>query len=178
MTTGPEMLRRLEAAGAHARLAGNPTRLVVGPERAISPQLRAELQQAAVRRELVQLLLQQVWATDPPSLPWQMRPGEDPRPDLPGSALWGQLLRLAAGDADDPAGTYGRLKAARACGALLERRGNGWKLSPTIDPSEQDSVWATEADWQADAKKWLRPRAQEIAALLRQLPPPEEAAGG
>ena len=178
MSDAIEMLRRLEAAGAHARLAGNPTRLVVGPERAISPQLRAELQQAAVRRELVQLLLQQVWATDPPSLPWQMSPGEDPRPDLPGSALWGQLLRLAAGDADDPAGTYGRLKAARACGVLLERRGNGWKLSPTIDPTERLSVWADRDAWDRDAERWLRPHSRRILKLLRQLPPPGGAAGG
>ncbi len=178
MTTGPEMLRRLEAAGAYARLAGNPTRLVVGPERAISPQLRAELQQAAVRRELVQHLLQQVWATDPPSLRWPMRPGEDPRPDLPGSALWGQLLRLAAGDADDPTGTYGRLKACRACGGVLEWRGDRWRLAPTIDPSEQMSVWADGAAWDRDAERWLRPHSRQILELLRQLPPPEEVAGG
>ena len=178
MSNAIEVLQRLQAAGAHARLAGNPTRLVVGPEEAISPELRAELQQAAVRRELVQLLLQQVWAADPPSMPWHTRPGDDPRPDLPRSDLWSVLLRLAAGDASDPAGTYGRLKAARACGAVLQWHGDRWRLAATIDPREQDSVWATEADWQVDAEKWLRPRAQEIAALLRRLRPPGQTAGG
>lgn len=112
------------------------------------------------------------WSADPAAMPWHTPPGEDPRPDLPDSDLWARLLLLASGDASDPHSTYGRLLGARACGAVLERRGKGWKLAPTLDPSERLSVWADEPAWQADAERWLRPRAAEITALLAQLPPP------
>ncbi len=115
------------------------------------------------------------WTVDPPDelAPWPRPLGDDPRPDLEGSALWSRLLQLAAGDADDPGGVYGRLLGARACGAILERQGKGWRLAPTLDPGERLSVWANRADWEADAEKWLKPRAAEIVALLRQLPAPD-----
>ncbi|MDA8330731.1 MAG: hypothetical protein M0027_05905 [Candidatus Dormibacteraeota bacterium] len=116
------------------------------------------------------------WQADPPEVAatWPRPLAEDPRPDLEGSALWSRLLLLASGDADDPRGVYGRLLGARACGGRLERRADRWRLAPTIDPTERLSVWATEADWQADAERWLRPHAQEIVVLLRQLPGPAE----
>ena len=155
----------------------------VGVSRAAVALLPAQLRRqiVAYEPELRALVMrrERIWSASPPELvPWNTRPGQDPRPDLPGSDLWSDLLRLAAGDADDPAGTYGRLKAARACGAVLQWHGDRWRLAPTIDPHEQDSVWSTEADWQADARKWLRPRAQEIVALLRQLRPPGQTAVG
>ncbi|MHB1523020.1 MAG: hypothetical protein ACYCS9_05835 [Candidatus Dormibacteria bacterium] len=106
------------------------------------------------------------WVTTPDRMPWHLRPGQDPRPDLPGSELWSRLLLLASGDADDPSGLYGRLLAARACGAVLEQRGNRWKLAPTIDPTEQVSVWQDQAAWDADAAKWLRPRSRGITRRL------------
>ena len=172
-----ELLERLAALGVMPRLHPDGS-VGLAPAGRTPPGLLAEAK--ARKLELADLLerRERTWTQDPARMPWHTRPGEDPRPDLDGSERWQALLLLASGDASDPHGTYGRLLAARACGAVLERRGSSWKLSPTVDPTEQLSVWATEADWQADARKWLRPRAQEIAALLRQLPPPEEAAGG
>jgi hypothetical protein len=82
---------------------------------------------------------------------------------------------LASSDATDPYGVYGRLLAARACGAILEWRGNRWKLAPTVDPTERLSVWQDQAAWDRDAERWLRPRSREIAALRRQLPVPAGA---
>ncbi len=154
----------------------------VGLSRAAVALIPAELRRQIVAHEPELHALigarARTWSADPPAMAWLTRPGEDPRPDLDGSERWQALLLLASGDASDPHGTYGRLLAARACGAVLERRDGRWKLIPIIDPSERLSVWADEAAWQADAEKWLRPRAQEIAALLGQLPPPDEVAGG
>ena len=115
-----------------------------------------------------------VWQADPSDLAWPSPVGEDPRADLPGGELWTALFRLAAGDADDPGGTYGRLLGARACGALLERRAGRWKLAPTIDPTERLSVWADRESWDRDAESWLKPRSREILLMLAQLPPPDE----
>ncbi len=172
MTSPAELLEELERLGVEAVPTDHGT-LRVRPTDRIPEPLLAKLR--LHRDELLALLqTQRTWSADPPAMPWHTRPGQDPRPDLPGSALWSQLLLLASGDADDPHGTYGRLLGARACGGLLERRGSSWKLSPTIDPTEQLSVWADRAAWEADAERWLKPRAQEVTRLLRQLPGPAE----
>jgi hypothetical protein len=168
-----ELLEELQHLGVEAFPTDHGT-LKVRPADRIPQQLLAELR--LHRDELLALLqTQRAWSADPPQLfrSRRARVDEDPRPDLPGSELWARLLQLAAGDARDPAGTYGRLLGARACGAVLERRGDRWRLAPTLDPREQDSVWADRAAWEADAERWLRPRAQEVTRLLRQLPPPE-----
>lgn len=117
--------------------------------------------------------------------PWQTaseptppRPGlvgEDPRRDLPGSELWAALLQLASADAGDPLGVYGRLHAARCCGAVLESRSGRWKLAPTIDPTERLSVWESREAWGRDAANWLLPRSRHIVKLLAQLPSPSES---
>lgn len=134
-------------------------------------------QRQARRSDPAPIAVPPAWQADPPQLvSGRASVDEDPRPDLPGSELWSELLRLASGDADDPAGTFGRLKACRACGGLLEWRGISWKLSPTIDPAEQLSIWADGAAWEADAERWLRPRSREIIALLAKLPDGESEA--
>ncbi len=163
-----QLLDALEAQGVRVSLIkGGRVGVYPWPP----PDLAAEL---APRVAEVAALLERrdrTWTADPPAMPWGSQVGEDPRPDLPGSALWARLLQLASGDAADPYGVYGRLLGARACGAVLERRGRSWKLTPTVDPSERLSVWADQAAWDADAERWLRPRAAEITALLRHLPP-------
>lgn len=135
--------------------------------------LRQEI--LAHKAELLGLLERQArtWQDDASDLIWPSVTGEDPRPDLPGTELWAHLLQLAAGDANDPAGTYGRLLGCRSCGGILERRNGGWRLAPFLDPSERLSVWADRSDWDADAGRWLRPKSAEIVALLRRLPPPD-----
>lgn len=55
MTSPADLLRRVEAVGVHVRLEGNPPRLVVGPERLLTPALKAELM-AADRQALVAVL--------------------------------------------------------------------------------------------------------------------------
>ncbi len=142
--------------------------------------LKADLAKADRRpdRRTRPIPVPETWQADPPSMPWHTRPGEDPRPDLPGTDLWAGLLQLSARDADDPRGVYGRLLGARACGAVLARRGNRWVLAPTMDPAERVSIWATRADWERDAERWLRPKSREIVALLGQLPPRDEGAQG
>jgi hypothetical protein len=161
-----ELLAELRSLQVEASL--NPEgRLKLCPASRVPEALLAELK--AHRDEVVELLAQgpapsEPWRADPPDVLW---------PDLPGSALWARLLGLAAGDADDPQGTYGRLLGARACGAVLERRGGRWRLAPVLDPTERVSVWATKADWDADAERWLRPKSREIVSLLGQLPAPE-----
>lgn len=172
MITATELFRRLEAAGVHARLEANPLRLMVGPESAISPELRAELEGDAARAGLIQLLRERTWQAGAPGRTYGLPVGVDPRPDLLGSDLWASLLRLAGGDAADFGGVYGRLHGARCCGAVLESRSGRWKLAPTIDLSERLSVWASRESWDADAERWLKPRSREIVELLRQLPPP------
>jgi hypothetical protein len=170
-----ELLAELRSLQVEASL--NPEgRLKLCPASRVPEALLAELK--AHRDEVVELLAQgpapsEPWRADPPDVLWPSQVGQDPRPDLPGSALWARLLGLAAGDADDPQGTYGRLLGARACGAVLERRGGRWRLAPVLDPTERVSVWATKADWDADAERWLRPRAREIVSLLGQLPKDE-----
>ena len=171
------ILQRLGELGVTVRLA-SPGTIGLAPGGRTPPDLREEI--LAHKPELLALLerRERTWTQDPARMPWHTRPGEDPRPDLDGSERWQALLLLASGDASDPHGTYGRLLAARACGAVVERRDGRWKLIPIIDPSERLSVWADEAAWQADVERWLRPSAREIVGLLRQLPPPEEAASG
>lgn len=105
-------------------------------------------------------------------------PGEDPRPDLPGTELWALLLQFASDDACDPQGVYGRLLGARACGAVLERSKGRWTLAPTIDPRERLSVWADRESWDRDAESWLTPTSRAIVTLLGRLPVPEEAGRG
>jgi hypothetical protein len=114
------------------------------------------------------------WRADPASVRWLSPLGEDPRPDLPGGDTWTRLLQLASGDADDPQGTYGRLLAARACGALLEVRRGHWTIRPTLDPTERLSVWATVEDFNRDVATRIGPRSREILDLLHQLPVPVE----
>ena len=170
MTSPAELLDELHRLGVEAVPTDHGT-LKVRPADRIPEQLLAALR--LHRDELLELVQARTWQAQPDALLWRTRPGQDPRPDLPGSELWARLLLLASGDADDPSGVYGRLLACRACGGLLEWRGKGWRLAPTLDPREQVSVWAIEADWQADAERWLRPRSRGIMARLRQLPGPE-----
>lgn len=94
---------------------------------------------------------------------------EDSRPDLPRSAEWVRLLSLAASDAEDPSGLYGRLVTFRACGGYLDFRGGRWRLVATIDPTLRSSTWASEAEWKADRDRWLLPYEGEIAELLLQI---------
>ena len=175
--TPESLLERLSAVGVTVRLS-RPGRIALAPVARIPDELRAEV--VAHKGELAELVERQArtWEADPSTMPWHTRPGEDPRPDLPGTDLWAALLQLAAGDADDPRGVYGRLLGARACGAVLEWRSGRWKLAPTMDPAERVSTWATRADWERDADRWLRPKSREIVALLGQLPPSDEGAQG
>ncbi|MDA8394215.1 MAG: hypothetical protein M0T72_03065 [Candidatus Dormibacteraeota bacterium] len=131
---------------------------------------------ARLRELMAQRGRESTWTADPPAVSWHTPPGEDPRTDLPGSDLWARLLLLAAGDADDSSGVYGRLLGARACGAVLQWRAGRWRLAPTLDASERLSVWADREAWDADARRWLKPRAQELVALLAQLPAPDAEA--
>jgi hypothetical protein len=167
------ILERLEALGVSVSLTGDcehPLRLA--PADRIPLELRPEV--VAHKAELAELVARQagVWQADPSALAWPSNVGEDPRPDLAGSELWTALLQLASGDADDPQGTYGRLKAARACGAVLELRAGRWKLAPTIDPTERLSTWQDRETWDRDAATWLKPKSGEIVDLLRRLPVP------
>jgi len=170
-----ELLAELRSLQVEASL--NPEgRLKLCPASRVPEALLAELK--AHRDEVVELLAQgpapsEPWRAGPPGALWPSRVGQDPRPDLPGGELWTSLLQLASGDADDPHGVYGRLLGARACGAVLERRGGRWRLAPVLDPTERLSVWATKADWDADAERWLRPKSREIVALLGRLPQDE-----
>jgi hypothetical protein len=176
VSAAAELLAELRSLQVEASL--NPEgRLKLRPASRVPEALLAELR--AHRDELVELVAQvparsEPWQADPPAMPWHTQPGEDPRPDLPDSALWTRLLQLASGDADDPHGVYGRLLGARACGAVLERRGGRWRLAPTIDPTERLSVWQTRSDWDRDVETWLKPKSRELAALLAQLPVPVE----
>lgn len=174
MSAATELLAELAARGARLSLREDGV-LLAGPPKLVPPELARRL--LAHQGELVELVARHagVWQADPPDVLWPSQVGADPRPDLPGGELWTALLQLAAGDADDPQGCYGRLLGARACGAVLERRAGRWRLAPTIDPSERLSVWATRADWDADAERWLRPRAREITVLLARLPQDEGA---
>ena len=166
------ILERLAQLGVVACPAAGGM-IALAPGGRIPAGLRQEI--LAHKRELLALLEGQArtWTADPPAMPWHTRPGEDPRPDLPGTELWAHLLQLAAGDANDPAGTYGRLLGARACGGRLERRSGRWKLAPTIDPRERLSTWQDRESWDRDAARWLKPRSREIVALLAKLPLPE-----
>lgn len=170
-----ELLERLAAAGVTVELRADPAHPIwLGPVSRIPSELRPEV--VASKSELAALLAQRqerTWQADPSAMPWPSAVGEDPRPDLEGSELWARLLLAASGDASDPHGTYGRLLACRACGGRLEWRGGRWRLAPTIDATERVSVWADRAAWEADAERWLRPRAREITRLLAQLPPPD-----
>lgn len=181
MTRAAELLEELHHLGVGVTLtpAG---KVHVEPEGLVPDPLWPELR--AHRDELAELLTQPprselplFWRADPASLTWPSPAGEDPRPDLPGSDLWERLLHLPL-DADDPQGVYGRLLAARACGAVLDLRAGRWKLAPTLDPTERVSVWATRADWDRDAATWLQPKCREIVTLLGRLPIPEEARRG
>lgn len=175
MSRAAELLEALRLVGATAELTVEG-KVSIGPADLVPAGLMTELK--ANRDALAAELAQQrgsvsgAWRADPASLAWPSQVGEDPRPDLPGSELWGTLLTLAAGDWDDPRGTYGRVLGARACGALLERQAGRWKLAPVIDPSERLSVWQDRESWDRDAATWLGPRTKEITALLRQLPAP------
>lgn len=173
-----ELLERLAAAGVTVELRADPEHPIwLGPVSRIPSELRPEV--VASKSELAALLAERqerAWVADPPAMPWHTRPGEDPRPDLEAdSGLWSELLQLAAGDADDPAGTFGRLLGCRACGGRLERRSGRWRLAPVLDPGERLSVWDSREAWDRDAAKWLKPRSREIVRLLRQLPGPDEA---
>ena len=173
------LLERLAALGVTVRLTGDAEHPVhLAPADRIPVELRPEV--AAHKEELAALVdgHSLFWQADPSAMPCHTSPGEDPRPDLPGTELWAGLLQLAAGDAADPRGVYGRLLGARACGAVLEWRTGRWKLAPTMDPAERVSTWATPADWERDAERWLRPKSREIVALLGQLPPRDEGAQG
>ncbi|NNM97845.1 MAG: hypothetical protein HKL89_09625 [Candidatus Dormibacteraeota bacterium] len=169
MSAATELLAELAARGARLSLREDGV-LLAGPPKLVPPELARRL--LAHQGELADLVARQagVWQADPPDVLWPSQVGEDPRPDLPGSSLWAALLQLAAGDADDPQGCYGRLLGARACGAVLERRTGRWRLAPVLDPSERVSVWATRADWDADAATWLKPRSREIVLMLSRLP--------
>ncbi len=174
MNLAAELLAELRSLAVEASL--NPEgRLALRPASRVPEALLAELK--AHRDELVELVARQagVWQADPSALAWPSPVGEDPRPDLPGTELWTALLQLAQGDASDPQGTYGRVLGARACGAVLQRRGSRWVLAPTIDPTERLSVWQDRESWERDAERWLRPRAREITVLLAQLPQDEGA---
>lgn len=177
MTRAVELLEELRHLGVGVTLtpAG---KVHVEPHTLVPDALWPDLK--AHRDELAELLAQpphselsESWRADPSAMTWPSSVGEDPRPDLAGSALWTRLLHLPL-DADDPHGVYGRLLGARACGAVLEWRNTCWKLAPTFDATERMSIWATRADWERDAAIWLKPKSQEIVALLRLLPVPEE----
>lgn len=130
---------------------------------------------ARLRQLMGELESRRPWQiADQPTPPPSGLVGEDSRRDLPGSELWGALLQLASADAGDPLGVYGRLHAARCCGAVLERRSGKWKLAPTIDPTERLSVWESREAWDRDAANWLLPRSCDIVKLLTQLPSPSE----
>ena len=174
MSAATELLAELAARGARLSLREDGV-LLAGPPKLVPPELARRL--LAHKEELAALVdgPSLPWQADPSAMPWHTRPGEDPRPDLPGTDLWAGLLQLSAGDADDPGGVYGRLLGARACGAVLARRGNRWVLAPTVDPTERLSTWQARSDWDRDAERWLRPRAREIMVLLAQLPQDEGA---
>lgn len=170
------LLERLEALGVTVRLTGDAEHPVqLAPADRIPAELRPEV--VAHKAELAALVgcHSRTWQVDPSDLAWPSVPGEDPRPDLPGTELWAALLKLASGDASDPQGVYGRLLGSRACGAVLEWRASRWKLAPTLDPTERQSIWATRADWDREAAIWLKPEGRAIVALLALLPIPEEA---
>ncbi len=173
--TPAAILERLQALGVIVEPTSDPEHpILLRPADRIPVAMRPEI--AALKTELAELISlapSPAWQADPSRMPWPRPLGDDPRPDLKGSDLWSDLLLLASGDADDPRGVYGRLLGARACGAVLEWRAGRWRLAPTIDLTERLSVWANRADWEADAEKWLKPRAAEIVALLRQLPAPD-----
>lgn len=168
------LLERLERLGVVVELAENPEHpIVLRPANLIPDELRPEI--VAQKVELAELMqrrrsVPEPWRADPSRLSWPSPLGQDPRPDLPGSGHWHLLLLLAARDADDPQGTYGRLLAARACGAVLVARGGRWKIEPTVDPDERLSVWQDRESWDRDAATWLGPRTKEITSLLRRLP--------
>lgn len=170
------ILERLAALGVTVeRRTDSEHPILLNPASRIPAELRPEV--VAHKRDLAALLQrrERAWSADPPEVcQWNCSPGEDPRPDLPDSDVWGRLLQLASGDTYDQSGVYGRLLGARACGAVLEWGGRRWKLGPTIDPSERISVWAAREAWEADVERWLRPRSREIVALLGQIPPPVE----
>lgn len=175
--TPAAILERLAQLEVEARPAAGGM-IALEPGGRTPTDLRQEI--LAHKPELLAILERQArtWQADPPAMPWHTRPGEDPRPDLPGTELWACLLHVASGDASDPQGVYGRLLGARACGAVLEARAGRWKLAPTLDPTERVSVWATRADWDRDAATWLQPKCREIVTLLGRLPIPEEARRG
>lgn len=177
--TPQAILQRLDGLGVALGRLGDGR---LGVSRAAVALIPTELRRQIVAHEPELYALiearARAWSADPPAMAWHTRPGQDPRPDLPRSDLWSRMLLLAAGDAGEPGGVYGRLLACRACGGLLERRGDRWRLAPTIDPTERLSVWADRQAWDRDAQRWLRPRAREIAALLRQLRPLVETPDG
>ncbi|HUY09741.1 MAG TPA: hypothetical protein VMW80_09905 [Candidatus Dormibacteraeota bacterium] len=168
------LLERLSELGVTIRLSG-PGTIALSPVNRIPDELRPEV--VAHKAELAVLVGRQArtWQADPSDLAWPATVGEDPRPDLENdSADWSRLLALASGDQGDPSGVYGRLLALRACGGQLAWNGSRWRMVPLIDPTEQVSVWHDGESWEADRARYLLPRAREIAALLAQLPPPDQ----
>jgi hypothetical protein len=173
MTPAEVLLQKLEAIGAHARLVENPTRVVVGPESALTPELKAEVE--ASRRELAALLAAHrasaAWS-DPTPRAAPSSPLTDPRPDLAeDSAAWSQLLEMAEAVAPD---LFGVLDGIRCCGCRLTHDHGGWRLVPLIDASERRSLWQTHEAWEKDRARWLLPFRVQLIEVLRRLPPPDQ----
>lgn len=165
-----DLLARLAKLGVSVRLAA-PDKLCLAPAVRITDDLRREV--VAHKPELITVLAArqslQAWAGSLPPPVWHRRVDEDPRPDLPGSPLRSSLLALAATEADDPSGLYGCLHGFRCWGAVLERHGGRWRLAPTIDLAEGQSIWHDRASWDADCDAWLRPLLPRLRELLRGL---------
>lgn len=101
---------------------------------------------------------------------------EDPRPDLAeDTARWRRLLLLAWPVAGD---MWEVLRGFRACGALLQVGHGTLRLVPLLDPSERQSVWQGQADWEEYRAEWLLPRATVLRQLLRGAYTREETSEG
>ncbi|MTI95202.1 MAG: hypothetical protein FH749_06895 [Firmicutes bacterium] len=93
----------------------------------------------------------------------------DPRPDLPDSELYQDLLMLALAN-DAKAKTPGKLLGAfhgmRCAGTALEQTPKGgYKLRPVVG----EEAWPSEADYRAACKKYLDPIRQEVLSTLKSL---------
>ena len=88
----------------------------------------------------------------------------DPRPDLiEDSELWTRLLELASERDKDLAGT---LHGFRCQGTRLKRGRTSYVLRPDIDPVR---AWPSQAEYEKERDKWLKPYTKEIAVLLKSL---------
>jgi len=86
----------------------------------------------------------------------------DPRPDIVSdSAVWQQLLLIAADALGEDDSLFGTLLGFRSCGAALvqDERGN-WRITHGEMPLD---------DYERDRTTWLMSRRREIGELLRRL---------